>query len=234
MNPMLVKLRHRFLQAVAPGRLTWEENFRPRWVVGGHGKFEAGRRTYWFGDCRFTAWKSIDEISVGSFCSLASGVLLQAGGNHDVSAVSTYPFSMIDRWQEWNAEVQPAQHLRIGNDVWVGAHAMVLGDVEIGDGAVIGAGAVVVRDVPPYSVAVGAPARVVRQRFSDEDIAALLELRWWEWPDERVLEAEPCLRADDVGSLLAFAEEHSLLEPDLPAQPSMGAALAAGGAADDR
>lgn len=205
MDPVLTKLRYRLLQAFRPEQLTWEERFRPAWVCGGRGAFEAGRRSYWFGDCRFTAWKTSDSITIGSYCSIASGATLIAGGNHLVEAISTYPFTMIERWREWDAEPLPAQHLRIGNDVWIGANATVVGDVTIGDGAVIGAGAVVVRDIPPYAVAVGVPARPVRSRFSPADVATLLELRWWEWPEESVLEAEPLLRSGDVASLSAFA-----------------------------
>ena len=205
MHPTLMRVRHRVLQVVDPERLTWEERFRPPWVRTGRGEFEAGRRTYWFGDCRFTAWKASDGITIGSYCSLASGVTLIAGGNHLVEAVSTYPFTMLGRWREWNAEPQPEQHLRIGNDVWIGANATVVGGVTIGDGSVIGAGAVVVRDIAPYTVAAGVPARPLRARFSPEDVATLLELKWWDWPEELILEAEPLLRGEDVASLAAFA-----------------------------
>lgn len=218
MNASLAKLRHRLLQVVAPQRLTWEENFRPRWAVRGHGRFEAGTRTYWFGDADFVAWKHSDSISIGAYCSIASGAVLIAGGNHLVGSVSTYPFSMIDRWKDWNAEPQREQHLVVGNDVWIGSHAMVVGDVTIGDGAVIGAGAVVVRDVPPYAVALGVPARVVRYRFPPEDIETLRALRWWEWPEEAVLEAEPHLRGESVDGLVAFAEERGLWA-DEPSDP---------------
>lgn len=211
MHPAVRKLRHRLLQIVAPHRLTWEENFRPPWAVSGYGRFEAGRRTYWRSDSKFTAWKTTDSITVGAYCSIASGAVLLAGGNHAVEALSTYPFSVIDRWADVEAERQPDQHLRVGNDVWIAAGAMVVGNITIGDGAVIAAGAVVVDDVPPYSVVAGVPARVVKARFSAEQVEMLLRLRWWEWPEPDILAAEPLLRAADVLALREFAERRGLV-----------------------
>lgn len=216
MHPSVRKLRHRFLQIVAPQRLTWDENFRPPWAISGYGSFEAGRRTYWRSDSKFTAWKTTDSITVGAYCSIASGAVLLAGGNHAVEALSTYPFSVIDRWANVEAEQQPDQHLRIGNDVWIAAGAMVVGDITVGDGAVVAAGAVVIDDVPPYAVVAGVPARVVKARFSAEEVELLLRLRWWDWPEAEILEAEPLLRAADVMALNDFAEKHGLVTPVEP------------------
>jgi len=210
-NSLTKKVRHRFLQTFAPDRLTWEERFRPSWTRKGQGHFEAGTRTYWFGDASFSAWKACDSITIGSYCSIASGAMLVAGGNHDVGALSTYPFSMIERWKEWNAEPQPEQHITIGNDVWIGSRAMVLGNVAVGDGAVIAGGSVVVRDVPPYAIVAGVPARVVRMRLPEADAEVLRALRWWDWPEVKVLEAEPLLRASDVEALQTFARREGLL-----------------------
>jgi acetyltransferase-like isoleucine patch superfamily enzyme len=207
-NPTVSRIRYRLMQMLAPHRLTWDERYRPEWVKSGGGAIDIGERTYWFGDCRFTAWKSSDRISIGKYCSIASGATLIAGGNHLVGSISTYPFTMIDRWAEWDAEPLAPQHLRIGNDVWVGANATLVGDIVIGDGAVIGAGAVVVRDVPPYAVAAGVPARAIKLRFEPDEIETLLSLRWWEWPEEEILEAEPIFRSRDVAALAAFRDAH--------------------------
>jgi len=209
-NGLVGRARRKLYERFAPQRLTWEERYRPKSAIRGWGRFEAGNRTYWFRGCDFAAWKPEDSIEIGAYCSIAKGAMLQAGGNHDVEAISTYPFSMIDRWEGVTGESQPIQHLRIGNDVWIGANAMVLGDIEIGDGAVIGAGAVVVRDVPPYAVVAGVPARVLRERFAPDEVARLRELRWWDWPERDVLDAEALLRAADIPALEQFAASRSL------------------------
>lgn len=221
MHPAFRKLRHRLLQIVAPQRLSWEENFRPPWSLHGQGRIDVGERTYWFGDSTLSAWKQTDSVTIGSYCSIASGVHIMAGGNHLVGAISTYPFTMIRRWREWNAEPQPSQSVVIGNDVWIGARAMVIGDVTIGDGAVVGAGALVTRDLPPYCVAVGVPARVIRRRFSEEDIATLQALAWWDWPESKVLEAESLLRSGDVQALVAFARDLGLLRDHAEKDPRL-------------
>lgn len=225
MHPMVRKLRHRLMQMLAPQRLTWEENFRPPWALRGQGRVEVGERTYWFGDSVLSAWKSSDSITIGAYCSIASGALVMAGGNHLVEAISTYPFTMIENWREWNAEPQAGQSVVIGNDVWVGSRAMVIGNVTIGDGAIVGAGAVVVRDVPAYSVVVGVPARAIRERFTAEEIAVLRRLRWWAWPESDILEAEPILRAHDVIALAAFAAERGLGEQESATAPVPAAAV---------
>ena len=97
----------------------------------------------------------------------------------------------------------------IGNDVWIGHGATILSGVTIGHGAVIGACAVVTKDVPPYGIVVGAPARLVRKRFSDEDIALLLNLKWWDWPDAKIDRAMPLLLSSDIAGLIKFSESNT-------------------------
>lgn len=128
-----------------------------------------------------------DRLTVGSFCSIADGVRF-IFGNHPVDLVTTFPLRTILR-DEWGNNVDAVSQgpITVGNDVWIASDAVVLSGVNIGDGAVVGAGSVVTRDVEPYSLAVGAPARHVRYRFSAEQIAGLREIRWWDWPDEIIL-----------------------------------------------
>lgn len=105
--------------------------------------------------------------------------------NHNFNSISTYPFSVL--WQDDRAKAardRQVGNITIGNDVWIGTHAVILTDVEVGDGAIVGAGAVVTKSVPPYAIAAGNPARVIKYRFSEGEIRALLKIRWWEWPDE--------------------------------------------------
>ncbi|MDZ4830084.1 MAG: CatB-related O-acetyltransferase [Phycisphaerae bacterium] len=127
-----------------------------------------------------------DRLVIGKFCSIASGVrFLMNGANHP-DAGSTFPFWMFGKG--WHERREPRQRgpIVVGNDVWIGLEALILPGVTIGDGAVIGARAVVTHDVPPYAVFVGNPARLLRQRYDDATIAKLLAMRWWDWSPERI------------------------------------------------
>lgn len=133
-----------------------------------------------------------DRLVIGKFCSIACGArFLFNSANHSLSSLSTYPFPLF--FEEWGLdrkEVASAWDNKgdivLGNDVWVGYEAVILAGVTVGDGAVIGARAVVTKDVPPYTIVAGVPAKPVRKRFSDETVKALLELKWWDWPEERI------------------------------------------------
>ena len=130
------------------------------------------------------------HVLVGKYCSIAHRIKFIAGLNHDSSRVSTYPFQEAFHGIEGNTvnDYSRANHLQIviGNDVWIGADVMILGGVKIGNGAVIGAGAVVAKDIPPYAVVVGNPAKVVKYRFDADTIDWLQNLRWWNWPPEKI------------------------------------------------
>ena len=133
-----------------------------------------------------------DRLVIGKFCSIACGArFLFTSANHNLRSLSTYPFPLF--FEEWGldkADVTDAWDNRgdivVGNDVWIGYETVVLSGVTIGDGAIIGTRAVVTKDVPPYTIIGGVPARPIRKRFDDRTIAALLALRWWDWPRERI------------------------------------------------
>jgi virginiamycin A acetyltransferase len=130
-----------------------------------------------------------DRLVIGRFCSIASGAtFLLNGGNHRTDTVSSYPFGMFG--QDWRAAMPDSWPSRgdtiVGHDVWIGYCATLLPGVRVGHGAVIGAMSVVTGDVPPYAIAAGNPARLVRLRFSEADIARLLAIAWWDWPIEKV------------------------------------------------
>jgi virginiamycin A acetyltransferase len=130
-----------------------------------------------------------DRLVIGRFCSIAAGAtFILNGGNHLLDSVSTYPFSIFGgAWGQATPAAWPHRgDLVVGNDVWIGYRATLMPGVRVGDGAVIAAMSVVAADVPPYAVVAGNPARVVRYRHSETDIAALLALRWWDWPIERI------------------------------------------------
>ena len=133
-----------------------------------------------------------DTLRIGKFCSIACGAkFLFASANHTQTSVSTYPFPIF--FEEWDLDIGDVTSawdhkgdIVIGNDVWIGYEAVVMAGVTIGDGAIIGARAVVTKDVPPYTIVGGVPARKIRRRFSDNVIARLLELKWWDWPAEQI------------------------------------------------
>jgi len=132
-----------------------------------------------------------DRLMIGKFCSIACGAkFLMNSANHSLHSLSTYTFPIFyDEWDHgmWAQEAWDNKgSIVIGNDVWIGFEAVVLAGVTIGDGAIVGARAVVTKDISPYTIVGGVPAQPIRKRFSDEDIASLLALKWWYWLTEKI------------------------------------------------
>lgn len=133
-----------------------------------------------------------DTLKIGKFCSIACGAkFLFNSANHSLSSLSTYPFPIF--FEEWGLDAKNIAaawdnkgDIIIGNDVWIGYEAVILAGVTIGDGAIIGARAVVTKDVPPYTIVGGVPAAPIRTRFSEETVSALLKLKWWDWSKEKI------------------------------------------------
>ena len=133
-----------------------------------------------------------DRLIIGRFCSIGCGAkFLFNSANHTVSSLSTYPFPLF--FEEWELEKKNVTDswdnkgdIIIGNDVWIGYEAVIMAGVTIGDGAIIGARAVVTKDVAPYTIVGGIPAKSIRKRYSEETIDLLTELKWWDWPEERI------------------------------------------------
>lgn len=130
-----------------------------------------------------------DRIEIGKFCSLAQDVGIFGGGNHVMTRATTFPFQWLSTEatpEDRYADAENRGKTTIGHDVWIGNSATVLSGVSVGTGAVIGARAVVAKDVPPYAIAVGNPAKVVRYRFQEQTIERLLKLAWWNWPMAKI------------------------------------------------
>ncbi len=133
-----------------------------------------------------------DRLMIGKFCSIACGAkFIFTSANHSLKSLSTYPFPIF--FEEWGLDVTDITDawdnkgdIIVGNDVWIGYEAVILSGVTIGDGAIIGSRAVVTKDVPPYTIVGGVPAKPIRKRFDDVTIARLLELKWWDWSEERI------------------------------------------------
>jgi acetyltransferase-like isoleucine patch superfamily enzyme len=201
-------------------KLAWQLRFGKRILAGRRSLAEAvdrrlriaraserlqlGRRSYTYVTPRIIAHDGdpAHSVTVGAYCSIAEDVTFLVGGNHRTDWISTFPFPGS------RERGHPASRgeIRIGNDVWIAMGAVVFSGVTIGDGAVIGGFAVVTRDVPPYTIVAGNPARPVRLRFSEEDVALLLRLRWWEWDPVEVERVAPLLNGGTVAELAAYAE----------------------------
>ncbi|WP_417558346.1 CatB-related O-acetyltransferase [Mesoflavibacter zeaxanthinifaciens] len=131
-----------------------------------------------------------DKLIIGKFCMIASGAtFIMNGGNHLTKATSAYPFAIFGgAWQHaMDGKTYPTKgDTVIGNDVWIGHDATIMPGVTIGDGAIIATKAVVTKNVEPYTVVGGNPAKLIKKRFSDETISKLLELKWWHWDIEKI------------------------------------------------
>ena len=181
---------------------------RPNIVVGEYSyvhsfddpaKFETERVLYHFEELG-------DKLIIGRYCAIAHGAtFIMNGANHKLAGISTYPF-----WKfggGWEATSPAAGELPfrgdtvVGHDVWIGYEALIMPGIKIGNGAIVAARAVVTSDVPPNTIVGGNPARVIKQRFSDEQIAALEQIAWWDWPADKVTQHLSLIVAGDVAAL---------------------------------
>jgi acetyltransferase-like isoleucine patch superfamily enzyme len=144
-----------------------------------------GEGTY--GIPAINCYDKLSKVSVGSYCSIASEVSFLLGANHKGGLVTTYPIDRIEKSKS-TADASERGNINIGSDVWIGYRATIIGEVSIGDGAIIGAGALVVDDVPAYAVVGGVPAKVIKYRFEKDVIEKLLKIKWWSWDKDKVKE----------------------------------------------
>nr|WP_295610571.1 CatB-related O-acetyltransferase [uncultured Terrisporobacter sp.] len=148
-----------------------------------------------------------DKLIIGKFCSIACGAkFLFNSANHTLSSLSTYPFPLF--FEEWNLDRSNVctswdnkGDIVIGNDVWIGYEAVILAGVTIGDGAIIGARAVVTKDVEPYTIVGGVPAAPIRKRFSKDTISNLLKIKWWDWPKEKIAKNINAIQSGEIDKL---------------------------------
>ena len=152
-----------------------------------------------------------DRLIIGKYSSIACGAkFLFNSANHTLRSLSTYPFPIF--YEEWGLEGKDIRQawenkgdIVIGNDVWIGYQAVILAGVTVGDGAIIGSRAVVTRDVPPYTIVGGVPAKPIRKRFDEDTIARLQALRWWDWDQETIRRAIPAIQAGRLSELEGLA-----------------------------
>ena len=149
----------------------------------------------------------LNGSSIGKFCSIADNLQLIARGSHMIDWVTTYPFQV-----KWGMDVPlhdlPSQSpITIGNDVWIASNVKIKQGVTIGDGAILATECFVTKDVPPYALVGGNPAKIIRYRFTEEQIEALLEIKWWDWEDEDIKKIVPLMVSNDIDNFITEARK---------------------------
>lgn len=187
----------------------------PNIVVGRYSYYSGYYHGHSFDDCaRYLSTRSgADRLVVGSFCSIGSGAAFIMAGNqgHRYDWVSSFPFHYMDEVPHFRSAAdafEPAGDTVVGNDVWIGSEAVIMPGVTIGHGAVIGTRALVTKNVEPYAIVGGNPAKLIRHRFSAEHIAALLEMAWWDWTDEQLTAALHFLTSAQIDELHHYWREN--------------------------
>ena len=154
-----------------------------------------------------------DRLVIGKFCSIACGAkFIFNCANHTLKSLSTYTFPLFfEEWELPKSEIASAWDNKgdivIGNDVWIGYDAVIMAGVTIGDGAIIGTRAVVTKDVAPYSIVGGVPAKEIRKRFAPDVIERLSSLQWWNWPENKIQKALPAIQSGDMEALFSFMSQ---------------------------
>jgi acetyltransferase-like isoleucine patch superfamily enzyme len=172
------------------------------------GRMTVGRHSYGIPVIK-TYTHDTTKLTIGAYSAVSETSIVMLGGEHAVDRVTTFPLRITLKLPGAGEDGIPVKtgDTVIGNDVWVTQRTFVRSGVTIGDGAIVAAGAVVIKDVPPFAIVGGNPAKVLRYRFTPEQIEALLEIRWWDWPDELVVEATPLLSDTDIDAFIAWARE---------------------------
>lgn len=143
------------------------------------------------------------KFEIGKFCSIANDVKIFLDGEHETSNISTYPFGYFKGFtSKKRYKTKSKGKVVIGNDVWIGYGVTILSGVNIGDGAVIGAKSLVVKNIPPYTIVGGVPAKIIKKRFDDKTIEELQKIQWWNWSDQKIQKNIDNLKGDDLKKIL--------------------------------
>jgi acetyltransferase-like isoleucine patch superfamily enzyme len=173
--------------------------------------WKAGRSTYYDRNINIITWSDEYFIKVGNYCSIGRDCNFFLHANHRPDWITTSSLVLGPVTPEIDTFLMERGHpgckgnIEIGNDVWIGAKSTIMSGVKIGDGAIIGAGSVVAKDIPPYTIWVGNPAKMIKKRFTDEQIEKLLKLKWWNWTENKVKEEASLLWSNNLDN---FLEKH--------------------------
>jgi acetyltransferase-like isoleucine patch superfamily enzyme len=166
-----------------------------------------GRHTYSVGDVDIFAFNEGYNVNIGNFCSIARGLLIFTGGYHRTDRITSYPFGHVSRdvFTSFDGSGHPCGKgdVNIQNDVWIGHSVTIMSGVTVGNGSVIAAKSHVVKDVEPYSIVGGNPARHIKYRFSEEQRKALSEIQWWNWEDSKINDNLHLLCSDNIDEFIS-------------------------------
>ena len=159
-------------------------------------------------------WSQYGKLEIGAFCSIAENVTVFLAGNHSYEWLTTFPFGTVNKMifnkpipQGTRLNKSKCFDIKIGNDVWIAGGVTIMGGVTIGDGVVIARNSHVVKDIPPYAIVGGNPARVIKFRLSEENIKRMLKLKWWNLPDKTINKISPLLCSSDINRLLIYCKK---------------------------
>ena len=170
--------------------------------------YEIGSWTY--GTPTVLSWGEGAKLQIGRYCSFADGVTVLLGGEHRTDWITTFPFNVLfAEASHISGHPKTRGDVIIGNDVWIGREAFIISGIHIGDGAVIGARSVVTKNVAPYAIVAGNPAKVIRERFTSEQRDALLKIAWWNWPETQIRESIPALLSGKVDEFIQAQTKNS-------------------------
>lgn len=201
-----------YFESPFKGQLLTDQITNPNIKAGRYSYYSGYYHGHSFDDCaRYLApdRDDVDQLIIGSFCSIGSGAAFIMAGNqgHRYDWASSFPFFYMSQevaFTEAADAFKPSGDTVVGNDVWIGSEAMIMPGVKIGDGAVIGSRALITRDVEPYTIVGGNPAKLIRKRFSDAEITLLLEMQWWDWPLFHIEKTMPLLCSADIAALHGY------------------------------
>jgi len=164
---------------------------------------------YTYGKPTVYSWNEGAKLIVGNFCSIADNVKIYLGGNHRTDWVTTYPFGHIykNKFNKFNGVGHPVSKgdVIIGNDVWIGSNVVIMSGVTIGDGVVIANNSHVVKNAEPYTIIGGNPAKLLKYRFTPEQIKELLEIKWWNWDDDKINQYTPLLCNNNIDEFIKMS-----------------------------
>lgn len=196
-------------------KIMWRVRSKPKILIP-YGKHSYGSQPLLLGRMPWLL-KKVQGSRVGNFCSISPGLRFSFLGKHEYRWVTTYPFyALYEKWKFdlppiWRggtidvAQIEPTPII-IENDVWIASNVTIKEGVRVGNGAVVAMGSLVTKDVPPYAIVGGNPAKVIKFRFSEKQIEDLLKIAWWDWSDEEISKMVPLLLSDNIDAFIREAK----------------------------
>ena len=205
-----------FFESPFRGKIIQDHITNPNIIAGKYSYYSGYYHGHSFDDCArylMPDRDDVDKLIIGSFCSIGTGVSFIMAGNqgHRHNWISSFPFFYMSEVEIFKDSVngyESAGDTIVGNDVWIGAEAMIMGGVKIGDGAVIGSRALVTKDVAPYAIVGGNPAKEIKKRFCEEHIKMLLEIKWWEWDEAKLSGAISIICTENIELLYEYYQKY--------------------------